>query len=110
MKSSALSVLLVRYRMIGVPALVDWRHTSRTKFGCWWAPNSRLKMSMQCLPHDGVAALALSAPTVPSPPTTVSAAVAARILLLMDIPVLLLGPAAVPRAPQLSRPDQGRDG
>src|SRR5207244_12684009 len=63
-----------------------------TKFGWACVPNSRLKISMQELPHDGVAALAESAPTVLTPPTTVSVTAAASTLLLMDmkqIPFLL---------------------
>src|SRR5271155_6082016 len=40
---------------------------------------------MQLWPHDGVAALALSAPAAPRPPTRVSVAVAASTLLLMDM-------------------------
>jgi len=60
-------------------------------------------MSMQRWPHGGVAALALSAPAVAIPPTIVSVAAAATILLLMDIPGSSSGPAAVPRAPQLSQ-------
>src|SRR5271154_2482009 len=45
-------------------------------------------MSMQELPHDGVAADALpavSAPATPTPPTRVSVAAAASTLLLMDM-------------------------
>src|SRR5213592_1898261 len=90
LKSSALSVLLVRYKIIGVPALADPRHTSRTKFGEWWVPNSRLKMSMQRWPHGGVAADAVSAPALASPPASASVAAAATNLLLMDITWFLL--------------------
>src|ERR1700728_1794181 len=45
-------------------------------------------MLTQSSPHDGVAALAvpaLSAPTMPTPPTRVSVAAVARALLLIDM-------------------------
>src|SRR5690242_1220090 len=48
-------------------------------------------MSMQRWPHDGVAALAVSAPAVASPPASASVAAAATNLLLMDITWFLLG-------------------
>jgi hypothetical protein len=57
-------------------------------------PNWWLKMSMQELPHDGVAALAvpaLSAPATPTPPTKVSVAATASTLLLMDMDRSSLG-------------------
>src|SRR5579862_223651 len=56
---------------------------------------------MQAGPHDGVAALAEAAPSVPAaptPPTRVSVAAAASTLLLMDMNVPLLELAAVPCA------------
>src|ERR1700722_14804042 len=59
-----------------------------------WVPNWWLKMSMQELPHDGVAAdapPAVSAPATPTPPTRVSVAAAASTLLLMDINSSSLG-------------------
>src|SRR5260370_32759384 len=65
-----------------------------TKFGEACVPKSRLKMSMQCLPQDGVAAAAVpavSAPAAPTPPTKVSVAAAASTLLLMDMDSSLLG-------------------
>src|ERR1700723_2868082 len=51
-------------------------------------------MSIQELPHDGVAALAVpavSAPVPPTPPTRVSVAAAASTLLLMDMERSSLG-------------------
>src|ERR1700744_6608559 len=74
--------------MTGWPALAVAWYTSRTKFGCLWVPNFWLKMSMQFLPHDGVAAdaaPAVSVPAAPMPPTSVSVAAAAKTLLLKDI-------------------------
>src|ERR1700723_1948679 len=53
-----------------------------------WVPNWWLKMLMQEVPHDGVAAdapPAVSAPATPTPPTRVSVAAAASTLLLMDM-------------------------
>src|SRR6266700_2638165 len=61
-----------------------------------FAPNSRLKMSMQWLPHDGVAAPADSAATEPTPPTRVSVAAAAKTLLLMDMDSSSLEPQSYP--------------
>src|SRR3984957_10632216 len=74
--------------MIGWPTFSPCRSTSTTKFGDLWVPNWWLKMLMQELPHDGVAAAAppaVSAPVTPTPPTRVSVAAAASTLLLMDI-------------------------
>src|SRR5690348_17684860 len=48
-------------------------------------------MSMQRWPHGGVAADAVSAPAVASPPASASVAAAATNLLLMDITWFLLG-------------------
>ena len=95
-KSSAGSLLLVRNRMIGWPTFAPWRHTSSTKFGWWWVPNWRLKMSMQLWPHDGVAAPADTAATEPTPPTRVSVAAAAKTLLLMDMDSSSLEPQSYP--------------
>src|SRR5260370_34531498 len=53
-------------------------------------------MSMQEFPHDGVAALADSMPTAPTPPTTVTVTAAAKTLLLKDIDSSLRGTTAVP--------------
>src|SRR6202453_5536902 len=80
--------------MIGCPTFSPWRSTSTTKLGSVCVPNWWLKMSMQELPHDGVAALAVpavSAPATPTPPTRVSVAAAASTLLLMDMDCSSLG-------------------
>src|SRR5437764_8413721 len=69
-----------------------------TKFGVRCVPNSRLKMSTQAPPQDGVAAAAESIPTVLTPPTRVTVAAAAKTLLLKPMESSLLGTTAVPCA------------
>src|SRR6266851_10490760 len=90
MRSSAGSELLARCRIVGTPAAGIPRNTVSTKPGLVGVPNSLLKISMQALPHCGVAALADSVPTVLTPPTTVSVAAAVSSLLLMDMTVPFL--------------------
>jgi len=65
-------------------------------------PNTRLKMSTQAFPQDGVAAEAESIPTVLTPPTRVNVAAAAKTLLLKPMESSLLGTTAVPCARLLS--------
>ena len=85
--------------MIGWPTFSPWRSTSTTKFGLWCVPNWWLNTSGQLLPHDGVAALAapaVRAADAPTPPTRVSAAAAAKTLLLMDMKSSFLEPQPYP--------------
>ena len=96
-KSSAGSVLLVRYRMIGWPSFAPCRSTSRTKFGWWCVPNSRLKMSMQRCRTTGWPRCALSAPAVRRRRLG-SASPQRRRLALDGHGWFLLGTAAVPCA------------
>src|ERR1700684_3468835 len=81
------------------PTLLAWRHTSNTKVGSEWWPKGRVNTVAHLTPQDGVAALAawVSRPAAPTVPTMVSAAEAAKTLLLMDM-CSLSGTAAVPCA------------
>src|SRR5690242_2913347 len=105
--------------MIGWPTLAPWRSTSRTKPGLVvrTSLNFLLKTLTHRWPHDGVAALAGPAASVPAaPPTRVSVAAAASILLLKDMDVPFLEPQPYPahgcccRSPSSDRNHSGLPG
>src|SRR6266849_401750 len=90
MRSPAGLELLGLARIVGWPACATPWNTVSTKLGWAGVPNTRLKISMQCGPHCGVAALAGSVPAVLRPPAMASVAAAVSSLLLTDMTVPFL--------------------